>query len=103
MRISIDIEPQKTQELEWYVKSILPQAVNEAIFTDKNLLKRMVRDCVEGNIRATINELLQGKDFRDYLKDCIKDYIGMNNRVEIKQNTNPTFELYGNDTNWGEQ
>ena len=77
MYISLNIEPEKTKELEWYIKSVLPEIINEKLFEDKNKLNAMIRECVKGQIKATINDLMQGKDFRDYLRDQIMEQIGM--------------------------
>ena len=78
MYLTIGLNPEKTKELEDYIKSILPEIINENIFADQNKLKQMINECVKGQIKATINDLMQGKDFRDYLRKEIMEYIGIN-------------------------
>lgn len=77
MYLSVNIEPEKTKELEWYIKAVLPEIINEKLFEDKNKLNAMIRECVKGQIKATINDLMQGKDFRDFLRDKVMEQIGM--------------------------
>ena len=78
MYLTISLDVEKTKELEQYIKAILPEIINENIFKDQNKLKSMINECVKGQIKATINDLMQGKDFRDYLRDKIMQEIGMN-------------------------
>ncbi len=77
MYLTIGLNPEKTKELEDYIKSILPEIINENIFADQNKLKQMINECVKGQIKATINDLMQGRDFRDYLRKEIMKYIGI--------------------------
>ena len=69
MNIKFDIK--STQELEWYIKSQLPEIINENIFKDVNTLKKFVDDATKSFLRAEINNLMQGKEFREYLRDFI--------------------------------
>lgn len=78
MYLTVGLEPQKTKELEQYIQDVLPEIINENLFKDQNKLKSMVNECVKGQIKATINDLMQGKDFRDYLRNKIMEEIGMN-------------------------
>lgn len=78
MYLTIGLNPEKTKELEGYIKSILPEIINENIFADQNKLKQMINECVKGQIKATINDLMQGKDFRDYLRNQVMQHIGIN-------------------------
>ena len=41
MYLTIGLNPEKTKELEDYIKSILPEIINENIFADQNKLKQM--------------------------------------------------------------
>lgn len=77
MYLTVSLDPQKTKELEQYIQDILPEIINENLFKDQNKLKSMVNECVRGQIKATINDLMQGKDFRDYLRNKIMEEIGM--------------------------
>lgn len=77
MYLSINLSPEKTKELELYIKSILPEVINENIFADTNKLKSLINECVKGQIKATINDLMQGQDFRNFLRNKILEQIGM--------------------------
>lgn len=75
--INIEVEPKITYELEQYVKSELPHIINENLFEDRKELNRLIQECVKGQIKANINDLMQGKDFREFLRDRIAENIGM--------------------------
>ena len=77
MYITINLSVEQTKEIEKYIKAILPEIINENLFQDQNKLKSMINECVRGQIKATINDLMQGRDFRDYLRDKIMQEIGM--------------------------
>ena len=77
LRINIDLEPVVTEELEAYVKAKLPEELNEALFQDKNYLNKVIKDAVKGQIRSVITEILQGKDYRNFLRDKIAKEIGI--------------------------
>lgn len=77
MYVSVQIEPEKTREIEDYIRIKLPEIINEAIFADKNVLNNIIRECVKSQMRAIINDLMQGKDFRDFLRDKVMEEIGM--------------------------
>ena len=77
MYITVGLNPEKTKEIEDYIKAVLPEIINENIFADKNKLKTMINECVKGQIKATINDIMQGKDFRDYLRNQVMEQIGM--------------------------
>ena len=80
MYISLSLEPEKTKELEQYIKAILPEIINEHLFEDTNSLRKMINECVKGQIKAHINDILQGKDFRNFLRDKIMQEIGTNDK-----------------------
>lgn len=77
IRFNIDLEPYSTTELEKYIKAKLPEQLNEALFQDKTYLDKVIKDCVKGQIKSCITELLQGKDFRNFLRDKIAREIGL--------------------------
>lgn len=83
MYLSVNIEPEKTKELEWYIKAVLPEIINEKLFEDKNKLNAMIRECVKGQIMATINNLMQEKEFRIFLRDKIMEQIGMKENKNV--------------------
>ncbi len=59
MYIRLEVEPEKTEELEKYIKAKLPEIIKENIFSDKNRLKKLINECVQGQIRMMINNLIQ--------------------------------------------
>lgn len=77
MYVTINITPEKTYELEQYIKAELPHIVNEILFEDRKELNKLIQECVKGQIKANINDLMQGKDFREFLRDRIAENIGM--------------------------
>ena len=83
MYLSVNIEPEKTKELEWYIKSVLPEIINEKLFEDKNKLNAMIRECVKGQLMATINNLMQEKEFRNFLRDKVMEQIGMKENKSV--------------------
>lgn len=83
MYLTIGLESEKTKELEQYIKIILPEIINENIFADKKELNSLIWECVKGHLKATINELMHGKDFRDYLRDKILKQIKMDNKQDV--------------------
>ena len=77
IRINLDIDSATTEELEKFVKAKLPEELNEALFRDKNFLSKTIQAAVRGQIRSNITEILQGKDYRNFLRDKISKEIGM--------------------------
>lgn len=88
MNIKFDIK--STQELEWYIKSQLPEIINENIFKDTNTLKKFIDDATKSFLRAEINNLMQGKDFREYLKEIIWNRLKNNDITEVVLGENKT-------------
>lgn len=77
IRVNLDIDSATTEELEKFVKAKLPEELNEALFQDKNFLSKTIQAAVRGQIRSTITEILQGKDYRNFLRDKISKEIGI--------------------------
>lgn len=75
MYLNFNFTPELTEEIKEYVKQQMPSIINEEIFQDENKLRSMIRDAVKGQIKSLICELLQGRDFRDYLRDKIWEQI----------------------------
>ena len=75
LRVNLDFESIQTEELTNYVKTMLPDALNEALFQDKNYLNRVIKEAVKGQLRSCITEILQEKDYRDFLRDKIAKEI----------------------------
>lgn len=77
MQISISIKPEITEEVEEYIKDILPEVINKTWLDDPTQLNGIIRECVRGYIKGTITDLIQGKDYRSFLRDKIMEQIGM--------------------------
>ena len=75
MLLNFSFTPELTEEIKEYVQQQLPSIINEEIFQDENKLRSMIRDAVRGQIKSLISELLQGRDFREYLGDKIWEQI----------------------------
>lgn len=74
MYINIDLKlPEHIQEQikEETIKTAVEQLQNSQEFSN------VIRSCVKGIIKANINEVLQGKDFREFLSEKIAKEIGM--------------------------
>lgn len=69
LKVNIDLEPEITEELENLISENLKDAVVEALLKDKNYLNKVIRDCVKGQISQHINEILQGKEYKTFLRD----------------------------------
>ena len=75
MYLNFSFTPELTEEIEEYIKQQLPSIINEEVFQDENRLRSMIRDSVRGQLKSLISELLQGRDFREYLRDKIWEQI----------------------------
>lgn len=75
MHLNFSFTPELTEEIKEYVKQQMPSIINEEIFQDENKLRSMIRDSVRGQLKSLISELLQGRDFREYLRDKIWEQI----------------------------
>ena len=75
MYLNFRFTPELTEEIKDYVKKQMPSIINEEIFQDENKLRSMIRDSVRGQLKSLISELLQGRDFREYLRDKIWEQI----------------------------
>ena len=75
MYLNFSFTPELTEEIKDYVKKQMPSIINEEIFQDENKLRSMIRDSVRGQLKSLISELLQGRDFREYLRDKIWEQI----------------------------
>lgn len=74
--VQIYIETILNKEME---KQIQEQVINEAreIFSKSNNIKPLIRDCVKGCIKTCITEILQGADYKKFLRDKIIEEMGM--------------------------
>lgn len=78
MYITIDFKlPENIQE---QIKQETIATATEMLFKDKTEIKKVVQECVRGALKANITELLQGKEFKNFLRDKIAEEIGLNDR-----------------------
>lgn len=77
MYINIDFTlPENIQE---QIKQETIETATEILLKeDKTEMRRMIQECVRGALKANITELLQGKDFKNFLRDKIAEEIGLN-------------------------
>ena len=80
MDISIKVNPEEfiTKELQWYIKSKLPEIVNEYFFQNPAELNKVIREVLKGQLKATCNEVFQGKDLKDILTQRILKTLEVN-------------------------
>ena len=67
-----------TKELQWYIKSKLPEIVNEYFFQNPAELNKVIREVLKGQLKATCNEVFQGKDLKDILTQRILKTLEVN-------------------------
>lgn len=60
-----------TQEIEWYVKSKLPEMINEKLFENPQELNKLIKSAVEGQFRQIANEVLQSKDCKKFITEKV--------------------------------
>lgn len=77
MYINLNVDLEKTMELENYIKEMLPQVISNDILQNKAELRAIIAECVRGQLRSVITEILQGEDFRDFLCKKVMKEIGM--------------------------
>lgn len=71
INISVNTEEFITKELQWYIKSKLPEIINEIFFENPAELNKIIRDCLKGQLKATACEIFQGKEIRNVLVERI--------------------------------
>lgn len=77
MNLNISYSLDELKEVDDIVKERLPEIIKEVLLKDENKLRNMIRDAVRGQLRSTITEILQHKDYRNFLKDKIEQEIGI--------------------------
>lgn len=71
INISVNTEEFITKELQWYIKSKLPEIINEIFFENPAELNKIIRDCLKGQLKATACEIFQGKEIKNVLAERI--------------------------------
>lgn len=73
------------------LKKIEDEAVSQmklAITGNDSEMVRIIKDCVKGAIRSRINEILDGKDYRVFLRDKIAAELGITTSNDVTKNEN---------------
>ena len=78
IKLIVKTEEFITKELEWYIKSHLPEIINEYFFQNPTELNKIIRECLKGQLKSTCVELFQGKDLREILTDRVLNYLEVN-------------------------
>ena len=71
------------------LKKIEDEAVSQmklAITGNDSEMIRIIKDCVKGAIRSRINEILDGKDYRTFLRDKIAVELGITTLNDVVKN-----------------
>ncbi len=77
MYIQIDLAENHTQKLEDFIKKQLPLLTEEILLkNDGAEAKKIIKSCVNGGISMVVNEILQEKKYKNYLRDKIEDVLG---------------------------
>ncbi|MGN1153571.1 MAG: hypothetical protein ACI4S3_06045 [Candidatus Gastranaerophilaceae bacterium] len=83
MDINIKVNPEEfiTKELQWYIKSKLPEIVNEYFFKNPSELNKVIREVLKGQLKATCNDIFQGKDLKEILTKRILKTLEVENET----------------------
>lgn len=87
LKLNIDLEPELSGKIENLISENLEDALVEALIRDKNYLNKVIRDCVKSQIRSHITEILQDKNYKDFLRDKIADELGYTSN-DVAKNEN---------------
>lgn len=79
MYISVNLNLDNQEQITNYVKEHLPEAIKNEIFKDENKLKSIIKQCVQSQIKGAITEILQGKDYKEFLREKIMIEMGIKN------------------------
>lgn len=72
MQININCSLELTNEVQSEVVKLLPKAINDVLLAnDSKELYKMIETAVRSSIKQSINDLLQGKEFREFLRDKV--------------------------------
>ena len=69
--VTLNLDLDCTKEIEWYVKSKLPELINEKLFENPQELNKLIKNAVDGQFRQVVNEILQSNDFKSYMKEKV--------------------------------
>lgn len=80
MYISVNLDLDNQKQISNYVKEHLTEAIANEIFKDENKLKSIIKQCVQSQIKGAITEILQGKDYKEFLREKIMIEMGIYNK-----------------------
>nr|DAZ25015.1 MAG TPA: hypothetical protein [Caudoviricetes sp.] len=79
MHISTTLQLENQAEIAEHIKKKLPELIKEELFSDESRLRYLIKQCVQGQIKSTITEILQGKGYKDFIRDKVMTEMGMKN------------------------
>lgn len=79
MFISVNVNLDNQEQITNYIKEHLPEVIKDEIFKDENKLKSIIKQCVQSQIKGVITEILQGKDYKEFLREKIMIEMGIKN------------------------
>lgn len=77
MYINTSFQLENEEEIEKHIREKLPELIKDEIFRDENKLNELIKQCIRGQIKSTITEILQGKDYKDFIRDKVMTEMGM--------------------------
>lgn len=73
--MSLKLDDVITREIQWYVKAKLPEIINEYFFENPEKLDKIIQSAVASQIKSACNEVLQGKDMKEILKQKVLEKL----------------------------
>ena len=77
----INVDFKLSEEIEKQIEQTVKEECLNLFIKNPNELRSMVKTHVKGCIGSIINELLQTKDYKQFLKKQIEEQIGLNNET----------------------
>ena len=75
MNIYIDFK--LSEETQKEIQQEILKSAENILLKDKQELRKIINECVKGVIRGNITEILQSKEYKNYLRDEIMQQIGI--------------------------
>lgn len=72
-----NIDFKLSENLQEQIRQETINNATEILLKDQTELNKIIRECVKGALRANITEILQCKDYRNFLRDKIAKEIGL--------------------------
>lgn len=80
MYISVNLNLDNQEQISNYIKEHLLETITNEIVKDENKLKSIIKQCVQSQIKGAITEILQGKDYKEFLREKIMIEMGIYNK-----------------------